>query len=211
MSQGLEATASTILLIEADTSLRRLISLGLRHRGVQVIETGSLTTLPISDNQLQPDLLVLDVDSGVRSNWELLEAVQAHPTLSSLPVVILAWEPDSANAMSPVKTTTQYEMTCLTKPFDARALHKTVEQLLSARAARKAAMEARAEAILLASYTSHTAPSIWPFITAAGLLLAVIGMLFQLAITVIGILIVIIALLCWTLGTKPESGEVAIT
>jgi len=74
--------------------------------------------------------------------------------------------------------------------------------LLQVRAESLALEEARAEALLLASYTSHTAPSPWPVVTAAGLLLAMIGMLVQVAVAVIGFLIVIIALLLWTLGSK---------
>ena len=42
------------------------------------------------------------------------------------------------------------------------------------------------------------------FITAAGVLLVFIGMMLQIAVTGVGILIVLVALLLWTLGTKPE-------
>src|SRR5579875_3086467 len=51
-------TGYTVLLIEADTSLRRLIALGLKHRGMQVTEINSLAALadqPIAN----PDLLLL--------------------------------------------------------------------------------------------------------------------------------------------------------
>jgi hypothetical protein len=90
-------------------------------------------------------------------------------------------------------------------------LYSTIEQILAANAAKEAAAEARAEEILLASYSTHTAPSIWPIITAAGLLLAVIGMLFQVVIVAMGILIAIIALLLWTLGTGQRQGKMAIS
>jgi hypothetical protein len=94
-------------------------------------------------------------------------------------------------------------MTCLTKPFDARVLQATIEQLLAVRADKEAAAIAKAEEVLLASYSTQAAPSIWPIVTAAGVLLVFIGMMLQIAITVAGILIVMIALLLWTLGTKP--------
>jgi hypothetical protein len=60
--------------------------------------------------------------------------------------------------------------------------------------------------MLLATYSAHAAPSVWPIVTAIGVLVAVIGVMLQIAITVVGILIVIVALLLWTLGTKPEQG-----
>ena len=63
--------SSTILLIEADPSLQRLIMLGLQHSGMQVIAARSLEALPTLDMQ-PPDLLVLDVDAGRMCDWSLL-------------------------------------------------------------------------------------------------------------------------------------------
>ena len=59
--------------------------------------------------------------------------------------------------------------------------------------------------MLLASYSAQAAPSIWPIVTAAGVLLVFIGMMLQIAVTVAGILLVMVALLLWTLGTKPTA------
>ncbi len=47
-------------------------------------------------------------------------------------------------------------------------------------------------------------------VTAAGLLLAVIGLLLHVIIAITGILVVVVALLLWTLGAKPESAPMAI-
>ena len=105
---------------------------------------------------------------------------------------------------------TSSQIVLLDKPFDARALYRTIQQLLTSRAAQKAAMEALAEARVLAIYSRHAAPSIWPVVTAAGLLLAAIGLLFHVAIAVTGILIVVVALLLWTLGAKPEAAPMAV-
>lgn len=205
MSQGKKPT---ILLIEADASLRRLITLGLQHRGMCVIEASAPTCVPSLDVQ-QLDMLVLDVDSGVRSNWSLVEEAHTHPHFADVPVVVLSWEclvPNNLYTSSLSTAIAPAQMTCLTKPFDARTLHATIEQLLCARAAREAAIAARAEEMLLATYSAHAAPSVWPIVTAIGVLVAVIGVMLQIAITVVGILIVIVALLLWTLGTKPEQG-----
>ncbi|GHO92808.1 hypothetical protein KSF_028560 [Reticulibacter mediterranei] len=192
-----------ILVIEADASLRRLIALGLQNRDMHVIEASSAITIPTVDLQ-QLDLLVIDIDASVRHRQSLPEAIQQHPQLSLLPTIILSWE-DAAlepTTSSSVVTATATQVLCLPKPFDARKLHRAIERLLQVRAESLAQEEARAEALLLASYTSHTAPSPWPVVTAAGLLLAMIGMLVQVAVAVIGFLIVIIALLLWTLGSK---------
>jgi len=192
-----------ILVIEADASLRRLIALGLQNRDMHVIEASSAATIPTVDLQ-QLDLLVVDIDASVRHRQSLPEAIQQHPQLSLLPTIVLSWEDVALEpaTSSSVMTATATQLLRLPKPFDARKLHRAIERLLQVRAESLAQEEARAEALLLASYTAHTAPSPWPVVTAAGLLLAMIGMLVQIAVAVIGFLIVIIALLLWTLGSK---------
>jgi CheY-like chemotaxis protein len=198
-----------ILLIEADLSLRRLISLGLQNRGMHVIEASSPASLPTTDLQ-SLDLLVIDIDTSPRKHQSLPETLQQHPQFSTLPAIVLAWENLSPEqpASSAVVTATTTQVLSLPKPFDARRLHQAVEQLLQVRADTLAAEEARAEALLLATYnTTHIAPSPWPVVTAAGLLLIMIGMLLQIAVAIVGFLIVIVSLLLWTLGAKSPAEQ----
>ena len=198
----LPKTRQTVLLIEADTSLRRLIALGLQYRGMRVIEASSPTHLPPIDVEAQlPSMLVLDVDGEAVSDHSLLSLTQEHPYLSTLPMIVLAWEclvPVGASQGSP-----QTQVTCLTKPFDARTLHTTIEQFFE-NAVEQEAATIQAQEILLTSRAESSTPSIWPLVTAAGLLLAFIGLMIQITITVLGLLIVIVALLWWTLGPKTE-------
>src|SRR5947209_4058560 len=199
MSHGLQ---QSVLLIEADASLRRLITLGLQYRGMHVIEANSPSNFPPIEAQ-QPDLLILDVDARVSSDWSLLTAVHAHPYLSSLPIVVLAWEcMVPAGVASGQQNKTQ--ITCLTKPFDARALHATIDRLLL-----PDTLPAKQE-MLLAAQTAVPSPSIWPLVTAVGLLLACIGLMGILAITVLGLFIVVVSLLWWTLGTNTKKKQASI-
>jgi CheY-like chemotaxis protein len=206
MSQGKQPT---VLLIEADSSLRRLIALGLQHRGMHVIEAISPARMPSFD---AVDLLVLDLDGKANRDRTFLASahdILTHPLLSTVPTILLAWDyPPSLSAPQNVAIATHTKY--LTKPFDARILHETIDQLLLARRADEAAYEAQAEELLLATYSRQTSPSIWPIITAAGLLLAFIGMMLQIVITVVGVLIVAVALLLWTLGSRPEAEKVAL-
>ena len=203
MSQGKKPT---VLLIEADASLRRLIALGLQHRNLHVVEASSLAHFGTLET---PDLLIVDVDSGVHSDWSLLTALQATSALATIPTIILAWEQlPIVHAYS--TTAVQTHVACLTKPFDARVMQESIDHLLAVREAKEAALLAQAEEVLLATYKKQTPPSIWPIITAIGLLIAFIGMLLQVVITILGILIVIFALLWWTMDTKPSQRAVAL-
>jgi CheY-like chemotaxis protein len=190
----------TVLLIEADRSLRRLISLGLQNRGMHVIEASSPTNLPILESQ-QPGLVVLDIDGEAGSNHSLLSTVQAHPYLSTLPMVVLAW--DCLLPVGICHDALRTQVTCLTKPFDARALQATIEQMLAATKEIGVETASRQE-LVPAMRTAAPAPSIWPLITAVGLLLSFIGLMTQITISALGLVIVIVALLWWTLGSKTE-------
>ncbi|HZS77666.1 MAG TPA: hypothetical protein VFA41_13725 [Ktedonobacteraceae bacterium] len=179
----------TILLIEQDKFLRRMIALGLQGQGMRVIEASSLLNAHGLEKQ-HPEVVILDIDGEAGRDSTLLTLVQAHPLLARLPLVLLAWEygPDSIPSPIPVA--------CLTKPFDARALYLDVKHALATSAALRSQVAP--------APTSCPTPTIWPMVTAAGLLLAFIGLLLQLALTAIGLLIVMVALLWWTLGSRVE-------
>lgn len=196
----------TVLLVEADTLLRRIITLGLQQRGMHVIEASSRDISSL--NTAQPDLLVLDIDSNIHTNWSLIETVRTHPRLSQLPVVVVAWECPAEVSQRQVSVLTQ--LTYVAKPFDARTLYDTVEQLLLAYTAQKNAYISQAEEALLATYSARTSLSIWPIITAAGLLLAFAGMMLQITVTGIGLLVIMVALTLWALEKKPEQGAVVM-
>ena len=198
------STRQTILLIEADASLRRLISLGLYHRGMQVIDVsspGEITDL----EKLAPGLVILDVDGKAGSDHSLLAELQSHPILSHIPAVVLAWDCLLTEGIRPDSRWIQ--LTCLTKPFDARTLHTTVEDIL---AANKAAGTWQKQETVPAACSASPSPSIWPLVTASGLLLLIIGLMVQVIIALLGLLILIVALLLWTLGTKPEQQPIAL-
>ena len=194
----LRGIPNTVLLIEADRSLRRLITLGLQYRGLHVIEDSSSTNIPALQLQ-HPDLVVLDIDSEVGTNLSLLSTFQSHPFFSTIPLIILAW--DCPVISGNHRDRSQASITYLAKPFDARTLHTTFEQLQST---SKVNISTSRQEQLLAHRSVTPTPSIWPLITAAGLLLALIGLMTQITISALGLLVMLIALLVWSLSTKPE-------
>lgn len=222
MSQDIKPT---VLLIEADASLRRLIVLGLQYRGMSVVEAYSPTSLSLTEIE-QPGLLVVDVDDRVQSNWSLLPAIQAHPLFSHVPIIVLAWDcPVPALIEADEQNVGQGQVMYLAKPFDARALHASIEQLLVSQTVQTAQSAYAAEVVqttqttqttqeaaqlqeyLLTLRTSSAAPSIFPLITAAGLLLAFIGLMGFYALTLLGIVVVMVSLLAWTLGSGSQQEQ----
>ena len=155
--------------------------------------------------------MVLDIDGEAGNGQAGLSQAEAHPALSALPLVALAWEnhfqTDRRNG------DTQHSVPSrayLTKPFDARALHLAIEQLLLDSQEIRREEAARKQTNDLTARRATASPSIWPLVTAMGLLLAVIGLMLQITVTAVGLLIVMTALLCWTLGTKREPGPLAV-
>lgn len=191
----------TILLIEADTSLRRVIALGLQSRDLQIVEAASASHLSDSKTQ-QVALIVVDIDGEVGNSHELLAQIVAHPHLSTLPIILLAWD-TSLQTNTPLSKPDD-RLICLAKPFDARSLQAAIESVLASGESMSPAVREAANA----RRTSSPAPSICPLITAAGLMLALIGLMLQLAITAVGLLIVVVALLCWSLGPRSQPREV---
>jgi DNA-binding response OmpR family regulator len=194
----LQDTRHTVLLIEADKSLRRLIALGLQNRGMYVIEASSPTNLPTLEPQL-PDVAVLDIDGEAGSNHALLSTLVSQPYFSTMPLVILAW--DCQISIRNHQHSPQPYRTCLAKPFDARTLHTTIEQIQNTAKENK---DASSQELLLAKRSVTPTPSIWPLNTAAGLVLAFIGLMTQITLSALGLLVLFTALLWWALGTRPE-------
>lgn len=192
----LQGTKHTVLLIETDKSLRRLITLGLQNRGMDVIEASSPTKVPTPEPQL-PDVVVLDIDGEAGSNHAQISTFVSHPYFSSIPLVILSW--DCQLSIENYQHKTQPHVTCLAKPFDARTLHTTIEQIQHTSHEN---LGASSQERVLAKRSGT--PSIWPLITAAGLVLALIGLMTQITISALGLLILFIALLWWTLGARAE-------
>ncbi|HEX6778281.1 MAG TPA: response regulator [Ktedonobacterales bacterium] len=225
----------TVLLIEGDVALRRVIALGLQHQGINVLEAASAQQARALLEQ-HPSLVIQDIDSAVPSDRLLLPELRARDALSETPAVVLAWE---CSVEVNEQLAGDGAAVCLAKPFDARRLLDEVGLMLETVAARRAqrqavaalvgesalAREEESPALVAASVAvapaeqkaamielrevAHTSsPSIWPLVLALGLMLAASGFLFNLAVVVLGVLIVFGAVLLWGFEpTSPRPGE----
>lgn len=225
----------TVLLIEGDVALRRVIALGLRHQGISVLEAASAQQARALLEQ-HPSLVIQDIDSAVPSDRLLLPELRARDALSETPAVVLAWE---CSAEVNEQLAGDGAAVCLAKPFDARRLLNEVELMLETVAVRRthrqaaaalapvramageddtpalvaasvalAPVEQQAAMVELREVAHTSSPSIWPLVLALGLMLAASGFLFNLAVVVLGMLIVFGAVLLWGFEpTGPRPGE----
>lgn len=210
-----EQRDQTILVIEPDTALRRIMALGLLQRGFQVIEVRSLGAAWEVVTST-PAAVVLDISLGPNSEWMLLRTLRSHRLLGASPLVLLAWDCPTDASLAGASTA---PCVCLSKPFDARLLFEAVETVLVAPAgvlvhvAEQQGGVAQARSLAAPTMSAedyaaegmpggaddHTAPtaSIWPLVTAAGATLAVAGFLIHPAVVILGSAIIFAALLLW--------------
>lgn len=219
----------TILVIEPDTALRRIMALGLLQRGFRVIEAPSLGAA-WDEVSATPAAVVLDISLGPNSEWMLLRTLRAHRLLGAAPLVLLAWDCPTDATLAGTSTA---PCVCLSKPFDARMLFEAVETVLVTPAgvlvhaatapgaaaaalspagpamdADTRALEGNASADVDADGHSAPTASIWPLVTAAGATSAVAGFLIHPAIVIVGSAILFAALLLWigeTIGPAPSA------
>jgi CheY-like chemotaxis protein len=227
-----EQGAREVLLVEADPALRRVMALGLRRRGLAVREARSLGEAWEAVAE-PPAVVVLDVGLDAGSEWMLARTLRAHRLLARVPLLIVAWDcPIDGGAPDD----DAIRWLCLTKPFDARALHEAVAGLLAAPVAVAvapgdgAAVPATAPqggapgatagdsahpaggAVSAASGAARDprqapAPSVWPLVTAGGATLALAGFLLHPALVVAGLAICFVAILWWgSERFEPASG-----
>ena len=113
----------TILLVDDDESLRRMIRLALALAGFDTREAGSgLEALEMID-RWRPDLIVLDLVLPGVDGLSVLAELASHPGTRSLPVVIIT---GSALPLDNV------EVECvLRKPFKPDALVDVVQKCLA--------------------------------------------------------------------------------
>lgn len=118
---------ATILIVDDDPALLRLLGMRLRHEGHDVVEASSGEAALARFDHTLPELLITDLRMGGMDGLALFEVVhRRHPLL---PVLILTAHgsiPDAVQALQ------RGVFGYLTKPFEARDLMAQVARALSA-------------------------------------------------------------------------------
>ncbi len=116
---------ATLLLIEDDESLRRILARHLRGKGYRVEEAASAEEAVVAlERGLQPGLVLLDLNLPGDTGWDLLRA-SSLARAGSPPVVIT-----SATTISPRRLSEFGVAGYLPKPFALETLVATVGRLV---------------------------------------------------------------------------------
>lgn len=115
--------------------------------GREALETFAAMTIP-------PDLIILDVQMPVMDGWMTLEAIRALPLTREVPVIMCTVKASAQDILR------GWELGCdayVSKPFDVRALMRTVREVMSRTVAERhearalEVVEARRAAVLAAA------------------------------------------------------------
>lgn len=118
----------TILTIEDQPDIRRLIRMTLEFKGFQVIEAGDGAQGLALARSEQPDLVLLDVMMAGMDGLTVASTMKAEPALAGIPVVMLSALGSPNDVSAGLDTGVQGY---LVKPFSPRELLALVERLLS--------------------------------------------------------------------------------
>ena len=128
-------TAHTLLVVEDEEMLRRVMKELLEREGFRVFEAADGVAALEELDRHAPDLMVLDLNLPRLDGYGVLSHLRARPATAKLPVIVLTAKGDEESEVRVFEFgATDY----LTKPFRARALSARINAILE-RAAGKGA------------------------------------------------------------------------
>ncbi|HVR40390.1 MAG TPA: response regulator [Thermoanaerobaculia bacterium] len=129
MEQEVAAQLFRVLVVDDDTSIRKMIVAALRRDGYTFLEAANgLEALDLMRSE-NPDVVVLDLMMPVLSGWDVLRERSHDAQLRAIPVIIVSANRDPAVATA----VDQGICAFLPKPFDIGALSALVRSCIVAR------------------------------------------------------------------------------
>ena len=121
----------TVLLVEDEEPLRRVLRDLLEREGFEVVEAADGVQALDEIDRSAPDVLVLDLNLPRLDGYGVLSHLRARPSTARLPVIVLTAKGDEENEVRVFETGAN---DFLTKPFRPRALSARLRALLKLRA-----------------------------------------------------------------------------
>ncbi len=124
------ARGQTVLLVDDEEFLRRVMKDLLVREGYEVVEAGTGVEALDQVDRHAPDVVVLDLNLPGMDGYSVLSELRSRPATRNIPVVVLTAKGDEDNEVR------VFELGAddfLTKPFRAKALSKRLEVVLGRR------------------------------------------------------------------------------
>jgi DNA-binding response OmpR family regulator len=122
------STPSTVLTIEDQPDIRRLIRMTLEFKGLRVVEAGDAAQGLATARRERPQLILLDVMMPGESGLSLSRTLAADPQLAGIPVVMLSALGQQQDVEAGLGAGAR---AYLVKPFDPWQLLELVDRLLA--------------------------------------------------------------------------------
>jgi len=119
---------STILVVEDEPNVRKLVSVNLSQRGYNVLEAESGQQAWEHLNRQKPALVILDIKLPDMSGWDILDELGNIPAISNnLPILVMTASPVDQHAVL-----NQYPcvVEILVKPFNTDKLITAIQHAL---------------------------------------------------------------------------------
>ena len=119
---------TTVLVVEDEMNVRKLVAVNLTSRGYNVLEAGDVREALTRLRTATPDLMILDIKLPDFTGWELLARLPAETVAPTrFPVLVM-----TASVMDAQVDLEQYPVVVdvLVKPFSAAKLVAAVERAL---------------------------------------------------------------------------------
>jgi CheY-like chemotaxis protein len=116
----------TVLIVEDEPSIRRLVAVNLVARGYDVIEAESGEEALVQLRERHVALILLDIKLPGIGGWEMLRLMGKDSSIAPAPVIVMTASVDAhegTGARRPVAR-------ILLKPFDTQTLMKAVTETL---------------------------------------------------------------------------------
>jgi type IV pilus assembly protein PilB len=120
----------TVLLVEDEEQLRRVMKDLLEREGYKIVEAGDGIQALEQVDRHAPDVILLDLNLPGLDGHGVLSQLRSRPTTAGIPVIVLTARGDEDNEVRVLKAGAD---DFLTKPFRARALSARLEAVISRR------------------------------------------------------------------------------
>ena len=120
----------TILLVEDEDQLRRVMKDLLEREGYSIVEAADGVQALEQVDRHNPDVILLDLNLPGMDGYGVLQQLRSRPSTSTVPVIVLTAKGDEDNEVRVLKLGAD---DFLTKPFRARALSARLESVISRR------------------------------------------------------------------------------